>query len=89
MDAQTGWANFYDFSQDGVILLGYRGLGAFVIPGRVSFSTAKLGTKPYCRKGPMGACWGMAERLIQERKWRPPTELVERLVKAIDRIAQL
>jgi hypothetical protein len=84
---QTGWANFYDFSQDGVILLGYRGLGAFRYTWTGEFLDREAWHEAILSKGAYGSVLGMAERLIKNANGRPPTELVERLVKAIDRIA--
>jgi len=61
-----------------VILLGYRGLGAFRYTWTGEFLDREAWARAILSKGAYGSVLGMAERLIKNANGRPPTELVER-----------
>jgi hypothetical protein len=83
---ESGWADFYEFSQDGVIRLGYRRLGTFRYTWVGEFLDREAWQEAQLANGDYGSALAMAEHLIKTANGKPPSELAERLLKGIDRV---
>lgn len=83
---ESGWADFYEFSEDGVILLGYRKLGTFRYTWIGEFLDQEAWHEVQLAKGDYGSALVIAERLIRAANGKPASDLTVRLIEAIDRV---
>jgi hypothetical protein len=70
---ESGWADFYEFSQDGVIRLGYRRLGTFRYTWAGEFLDREAWQEAQLANGDCGSALAMAEHLIKTANGKPPS----------------
>ena len=85
--AESGWPNSYEFSEDGKTLgLGYKGLGTFRYSLTGDFIDRDIWIKACLTKGEYGTTILMVESLIKAEGKELPAELASKLISPLDRI---
>jgi len=86
---ESGWADYYDFSTDGLVSFGYKNLGAF----RYTMSGECLELDNWqdaqLSKGNCDGALAMIERLLKQADGKPSIELASKLLKGVDRVLSM
>ena len=85
--AESGWPNFYEFSDDGkTVGLGYKGLGTFRHSLTGDFIDREIWIEACLTKGEYGTTILMVQSLIKAAGEELSRELATRLISSLDRI---
>lgn len=82
---ESGWADYYDFSTDGIVRLGYLNLGAFRYSMAGEFLDQDIWQDAQLSKGNCDGTLAMIEYLLKEENGKPSVELALKLTNAADR----
>jgi len=83
---ESGWADYYKFTQNDVIGLGYRSLGAFRYNWNGEFLDREAWHEAQLVRGSYGSVLVLVDRLLKSANGNPPSDLTEKLLKAIERV---